>query len=103
MQACCVKAHSKTFVHQVATKVFLAPDTPISQCLPYSIQHQNLFCGNVPQPADWLRAWRACRAASSFKKAVRFYATEDYTAGRKTKLDSVSLAAAMASFWCLLL
>ena len=65
MQACCVHAHSKTFVHQVAMKVFLAPDTPISQCLPYSIQHQNLFSGNVPQPADWLRAWRACRTASS--------------------------------------
>ncbi|CAE7220504.1 MPK1 [Symbiodinium sp. CCMP2592] len=91
MQACCIHAHSKTFVHQVATKVYLAPDTPISQCLPYSIKHQHLFSGNVPQPADWLRAWRACRTASSFKGAVKFYSTEDFAAGRNTKLDSVSL------------
>ena len=90
MQACCVHAHSKTFVHQVAMKVFLAPDTPISQCLPYSIQHQNLFSGNVPQPADRLRAWRACRTASSFRGAVKFYATDDFAAGRKTKLNNVS-------------
>ncbi|CAE7536198.1 unnamed protein product [Symbiodinium sp. CCMP2592] len=89
MQACCIHAHSKTFVHQVATKVYLAPDTPISQCLPYSIKHQHLFSGNVPQPADWLRAWRACRTASSFKGAVKFYSTEDFAAGRNTKLDSL--------------
>ncbi|CAE7431728.1 Cdkl4 [Symbiodinium sp. CCMP2592] len=91
MQACCIHAHSKTFVHQVATKVYLAPDTPISQCLPYSIKHQHLFSRNVPQPADWLRAWRACRTASSFKGAVKLYSTEDFAAGRNTKLDSVSL------------
>ncbi|CAE7834371.1 unnamed protein product [Symbiodinium sp. CCMP2592] len=95
MQACCIHAHSKTFVHQVATKVYLAPDTPISQCLPYSIKHQHLFSGNVPQPADWLRAWRACRTASSFKGAVKFYSTEDFAAGRNTKLDSVSQDAAL--------
>ena len=55
MQACCVRQHSRNFVHKVATNVFLAPDQPIAQCLPHSLQHQGLFNGNVPQPKDWLR------------------------------------------------
>ena len=57
---------------RVARTAFLAPDRPISQCLPYSLQDQDLFRCNVPRPADWLRAYRACQTASSFDALTCF-------------------------------
>ena len=90
MQACCFTQHSRHTVHRVACKVFLAPDRPISQCLPYSLQDQDLFRGNVPQPADWLRAWRACQTASSFDAAVKYFQTEDFSKGRTCRLHEKS-------------
>ena len=77
MQACCLQQHAATTVHKVATKSFLLPDLPISQCLPYSLKDQQLLNGNVPQPLDWLRAWRACKATASFEGAVSFYQTDE--------------------------
>jgi len=81
MQARCLTQHAESTVHRVAQEVFLAPDKPISQCLPYSVADQSLFKGNVPQPQDWLRAWRACQTPSSFQSAMTFFGTDDYIAG----------------------
>ena len=72
MQACCFRQHSRHTVHRVALTAFLAPDRPISQCLPYSLQDQDLFRCNVPRPADWLRAYQACQTASSFDAVTCF-------------------------------
>lgn len=81
MQACCLRQHAGWTVHRVAVDSFLAPDRPLSQCLPYGLQEQSLWSGNVPQPQDWLRAWRACKTPSSFRSALAFFSTEDYCRG----------------------
>ena len=86
MQARCLTQHAESTVHRVAQEVFLAPDKPISQCLPYSVADQSLFKGNVPQPQDWLRAWRACQTPSSFQSAMTFFGTDDYIAGESRGL-----------------
>ena len=86
MQACCLRQHASCTVHRVAVGLYLAPEKPISMCMPYSNDDQNLFKGNVPQPADWLRAWRACRAPSSFQAAVQFFGTEDFVTGRQQRI-----------------
>ncbi|CAJ1351267.1 unnamed protein product, partial [Effrenium voratum] len=83
MQACCMKQHAAGTVHKVAQEVFLSPDRPIADCLPYSLSDQALWSGNVPQPKDWLRAWRCTLTPSSFCAAAKFYQTDDYADGRK--------------------
>lgn len=87
MQASCVRQREQFYVHKVAMNLFLAPDRPVSECLPHCIQHQTLFNGNVPQPKDWLRAWRACRTAASFVSAAKYFDTDDYAAGLRGQVD----------------
>ncbi|CAE7364086.1 unnamed protein product [Symbiodinium microadriaticum] len=91
MQASCMRQHERYYVHKVATNVFLAPDRPVSECLPHCLKHQNLFNGNVPQPKDWLRAWRACRTAASFHSAAKYFETDDYAAGQRGQVDRFRL------------
>ena len=86
MQYSCLLQHMASTVHRTAVQSFLAPDKPVSACLPYNLEQQALWKGNVPQPDDWLRAWRACRTPSSFLAALAFFQTEDYAAGRQTKV-----------------
>ena len=83
MQSCCLTQHARSTVHRVAQNLFLAPERPVSELLPYDLTDQDLFRGNVPQPRDWLRAWNACRTASSFLQAEKQYETEDYASGRR--------------------
>ena len=37
-----------------------------------------LFRGGVPQVADWVNAWRACRTPVSFRSAEKFGITADF-------------------------
>lgn len=87
MQACCIQQHSRGTVHKIATNVFLEPDKPITELLPYSMDCQTLFHGSVPQPADWLRAFSACKNAMSFLKAEKHYESEDYAQGRRCSVN----------------
>lgn len=86
MQPSSLRQHALCTVHRVAAEAFLSPDKPVSQCLPYSLEDQSLFKGNVPQPLDWLRAWRACRTPSSFQAALKYFGTEDFAAGQRPGL-----------------
>lgn len=82
-----------TTVHRTAVNLYLQPDRPVSELLPYCLQHQDLFWGNVPQAVDWLRSWSACRQASSFAGAEAYYATEDYAWGRRCSVRAKSVPA----------
>lgn len=95
MQSCCILQHAKCTVHRAATNLLLAPDKPVSECLPYDLKDQALFQGNVPQPQDWLRAWRASRTASSFASAPAFFQTDDFAAGRSCTLQRRCVCAAI--------
>ena len=50
-----------------------------SHCTGFS--DEELFRGGVPQVADWLRAWRACRSPTSFHAAQQQGVTENFTHG----------------------
>ena len=50
MQACSIRQHAECTVHRVAKNLFLSPDRPVSELLPYDLKDQDLFRGNVPQP-----------------------------------------------------
>lgn len=93
MQAACIRQHSMTTVHRTAVNFYLQPDRPVAELLPYCLQDQDLFRGNVPQAVDWLRAWSACKQASSFAGAEAYYATEDYAWGRQCSVRAKSVVA----------
>ena len=78
MQSCCIVQHSKQTVHRVAQNLFLQPDMPLEELLPYNLSDQDLFRGKVPQARDWLRAWSVVRNPQSWNKAAAHYKTEDY-------------------------
>ncbi len=44
---------------------------------------RDIFRGGVPQPADWLRAWRACRTPCSFYAAEAHGITENFINGSR--------------------
>ena len=91
MQASCIRQHSTSTVHRVAENHFLCPDRNVSELVPYNLQEQDLYRGNVPQARDWLRAWNSCQTAASFNKAQKHYETEDYAAGRPCSVSRKSI------------
>jgi len=78
MQASCIKQHSGTTVHKTSVRSYLAPDQPVVEFLQQQPGDEGLLAGNVPQPEDWLRAWRACRTPSSFNALAEMLVTEHY-------------------------
>ena len=90
MQSCCIRQHARGTVHKIATNLFLEPDRPVVELLPYNLDDQSLWRGSVPQQADWLRAWSSCRTASSFFQAERYYQTEDFAHGRRCSVSRKS-------------
>lgn len=86
MQACSFRQHASWTVHRVAMGSYLAPDKPLSECLPYSLEDQSLWSGNVPQPEHWLKAWRACVTPASFESALAYFSTDDYCRGEHANL-----------------
>lgn len=82
MQAACIRQHADGTVHRVAQNLFLSPDKPINELLPFDLGRQDLFRGNVPQAKDWLRAWSACLNPIAFNNAEKHYEAEDFGSGR---------------------
>ena len=99
MQACCFKQHAMSTVHRAAQEAYLRPEAPLSECLPYTLEDQKLFGGNVPQPLEWLRAWRACRTPSAFRAALAHFQTEDFAQGRRSKVQPTGPALLVQSTW----
>ena len=99
MQACAIRQHQESTVHRVATSLYLSPDRPVSELLPYDLKDQDLFRGNVPQPADWLRAWSACKRVTSFRSAAQHFQTEDYAWGRKCSVVAKGFRFAIMNYF----
>ena len=57
-----------------------------------------LFRGGVPQPADWVRAWQACRCPVSYRAAQAQGVTENFIHGSRGRkeLDRRAFAAMVA-------
>ena len=80
MQAHTLDQHSMNEAHKMAMDIYLCPETPVSELLAESrpVQDDELFKGSVPQPADWLRAWRHLKEAMSFRSCEKISGTENF-------------------------
>ena len=66
---------------------FFRPDKPVSLRLQDTLADDSLLAKSVPQPEDWLRAWRAARTPQSWQAAAQNNVTEHYI--RQTRERSV--------------
>lgn len=78
LQASHVSQHERYDVHKIAVEAFLRPDVPVRIALQATQEDDRLLCGAVPQPADWLRAWRAVRSPKSWQAAAAEAETEHF-------------------------
>ena len=69
MQSCSFAQHAATSVHKLAVKSLREPDLPLVALLPECEDDTSLLRGCVPQPEDFLKAWRCVKSPVSFSKA----------------------------------
>ena len=81
MQAAAVYQHSQSAIHKLACEACQKPKLPLTELLQATHEDDLLLKGSVPQPADWLSAWRAVRSPISFSKAEAHSQTAFYAAG----------------------
>ena len=72
--------HTLTDAHKIAVMAHCAPDRPVVVALQRSLDDDQLLSGAVPQPEDWLRAWRSCMDPSSWEQAGNHAQTEHFIA-----------------------
>lgn len=75
-----VREHCRSETHKLAVAAYLEPDKPVRLLLQKSLADEQLLAGSVPQPADWLRAWRVCMNPVSWACAVNQAGTEHFIA-----------------------
>jgi hypothetical protein len=78
LQAEHLKQHSHYDLHKIAERAWFRPDEPVSLHLQADGFDDRLLAGAVPQPPDWLRAWRAARTPVSWRAAAANAETEHF-------------------------
>lgn len=78
LQASQVRQHALSDLHKRAVESFLCPDVPARIALQATESDDRLLAGAVPQPADWLRTWRAVRSPKSWQAAAAEAETEHF-------------------------
>ena len=73
LQAEHIRQHKDQDVHKLAVWAWLRPDEPVQLKLQASLSDDQLLSGSVPQPEEWLRAWRAARTPQSWKAAAETF------------------------------
>ena len=69
LQASHIRAHECAWGHKIAESSFFRPDAPARIMLQATADDDRLLSGSVPQPQDWLRAWRMSRDPRSWQAA----------------------------------
>ena len=69
LQASHIRAHECALGHKIAESSFFRPDAPARIMLQATADDDRLLSGSVPQPQDWLRAWRMSRDPRSWQAA----------------------------------
>ena len=72
--------HTLTDAHKIAVMAHTAPDCPVVVSLQRTFEDDQLLSGAVPQPEDWLRAWRGCMDPSSWEQVGHHAQTEHFIA-----------------------
>ena len=78
LQAEHVKQHAESAAHRRAVIAWLNPDAPLRFAAQATLGDEQLLSGAVPQPADWLRTWRACIIPQSWQAAAQHLEAEHY-------------------------
>ena len=78
LQAEHISQHRFYDSHRVAVLAWLRPDAPVELRLQASLSDDRLLAGSVPQPEDWIRAWRAARTPKSWQAAAESCESEHY-------------------------
>jgi len=80
LQAQTLAQHAMNEGHKMAMEIFMSPETPVQELLSdgYTIADPELLKASVPQPVDWLRAWRHMKEGISFHSSGRLSTTERY-------------------------
>ena len=78
LQAEHFKQHMHYDVLKISERAWFRPDEPISLSLQAGPSYDRLLAGAVPQPADWLRSWRAARTPVSWRVAAANGQTENF-------------------------
>ena len=87
-----VRNHATTEEHKLSVAAYFKPDVPIALVLQASSADDELLKGSVPQPADWVRAWRRISAPSSWAAMSKASATDAFLAqGRATGVECRAL------------
>ena len=83
-----VRAHASSEEHRLSVVAYFKPNETIALVLPASSADAELLKGHVPQPADWVRAWRRVSTPSSWAAQSRESATDAFIArGRATRVE----------------
>ena len=86
LQAQLIRQHVWGDLHKRAVRAWFRPDQPLLLDLQASQVDDELLRGAVPQPADWLRAWRASRTPQSWQAAAAGHETEHYIMNIRERL-----------------
>ena len=75
-----LRQHQLSDAHKIAVANFIRPDAPLQISLQETFEDDQLLALAVPQPADWLRAWRVTQDPSSWESAGNAASTEHFIA-----------------------
>ena len=78
LQAEQIRQHACSDMHKLAVQAFLCPGEPAVLGLQADAADDDLLRGAVPQPADWVRCWRAVREGESWNAAEKHCKTEHW-------------------------
>ena len=78
LQAQHIRQHLGGACHALSAAAFLKPDEAVQTLLQPLGGDEGLLDGAVPQPADWLRAWRGVKSPQSYLAAELHLDTEHY-------------------------
>ena len=75
------RQHAETISHRLSTRAYFRGESPqvfVSSVVGLFQSDMQLFRGGVPQVADWLRSWRACRTPIAFTAAAQIGFTNNF-------------------------
>ena len=75
-----LRSHLRSEEHRRAVTAHLAPDQPVRVSQQACVDDDLLLQEAVPQPCDWLRAWRSCKSPSSWQATAHRACTEHFIA-----------------------
>ena len=78
LQAENIRCREKSLGHKFAEASWFRPEEPVCITLQATLEDDRLLSGNVPQPQDWLRAWRISRDPRSWQAAEHDDVTSNF-------------------------